>query len=83
MYKKHEASFWTVEEVDLSADQRDWERLTANERHFVSNVLAFFASSDGVVMENLAHRFCAEVTVPEARCFYGFQIAMEAVHTEV
>jgi len=83
MYKKHEASFWTAEEVDLSEDARDWEALTEGERHFVSTVLAFFAGSDGVVMENLAHRFCAEVTLPEARCFYGFQIAMEAVHTEM
>ena len=61
MYKKHEASFWTAEEVDLSEDARDWEALTEGERHFVSTVLAFFAGSDGVVMENLAHRFCAEV----------------------
>ena len=83
MYKQSEASFWTAEEVDLSNDRTDWERLTDNERHFVSTVLAFFASSDGVVMENLAHRFCAEVQLPEARCFYGFQIAMEAVHTEM
>lgn len=63
MYKRHEASFWTAEEVDLSADVEDWQRLTPNERHFISMVLAFFASSDGIVMENLAHRFCREVQV--------------------
>lgn len=63
MYKRHEASFWTAEEVDLSADLEDWQRLNDNERHFISMVLAFFASSDGIVMENLAHRFCREVQV--------------------
>jgi len=77
------ASFWTAEEVDVSGDRGDWERLSSDERHFVSTVLAFFASSDGVVMENLVHRFCDDVKVPEARCFYGFQIAMEAVHQEM
>ena len=82
MYKKHEASFWTTEEIDLGADLADWERLEAGERHFVSSVLAFFAASDGIVVENLAQRFCAEVALPEARCFYGFQIAMENVHSE-
>lgn len=82
MYKKHEASFWAAEEVDLGGDRDDWEKLTDGERHFISMVLAFFASSDGVVMENLAHRFCRDVQLPEARCFYGFQIAMEAVHQE-
>jgi hypothetical protein len=82
MYKKHEASFWTTEEIDLGADHADWERLTADERHFVTHVLAFFAASDGIVVENLAQRFCAEVTLPEARCFYGFQIAMENIHSE-
>jgi len=83
MYKQHEASFWTAEEVDVSGDRRDWESLSESEQHFVKMVLAFFASSDGVVMENLAHRFCREVQLPEARCFYGFQIAMEAVHQEM
>lgn len=83
MYKKHEASFWTAEEIDLSADLIDWEnKLNDNERHFISTILAFFASSDGIVMENLAHRFCQEVQVPEARCFYGFQITMESIHQE-
>jgi len=83
MYKQHVASFWTADEIDLSADLTDWqERLTDSERHFISMVLAFFAGSDGIVMENLAERFCREVTVPEARCFYGFQMAMESIHQE-
>ncbi|XP_011196706.1 ribonucleoside-diphosphate reductase subunit M2 [Zeugodacus cucurbitae] len=83
MYKKAEASFWTVEEVDLSKDMDDWARLTDNERHFISHVLAFFAASDGIVNENLVERFSQEVQVTEARCFYGFQIAMENVHSEM
>lgn len=83
MYKKAEASFWTVEEVDLSKDMTDWEKLTDNERHFISHVLAFFAASDGIVNENLVERFSQEVQVTEARCFYGFQIAMENVHSEM
>jgi len=84
MYKKAEASFWTAEEVDLVHDQKDWEqKLTDNERHFISRVLAFFAASDGIVNENLAVNFSSEVQIPEARCFYGFQIAMENVHAEV
>lgn len=83
MYKKHVASFWTADEIDLSADLTDWhERLTDNERHFISMVLAFFAGADGIVVENLAERFCRDVTVPEARCFYGFQMAMESIHQE-
>jgi len=83
MYKQHVASFWTADEIDLSADLDDWrDKLTANERHFVSMVLAFFAGADGIVVENLAERFCREVTVPEARCFYGFQMAMESIHQE-
>ena len=81
-YKQHMASFWTAEEIDLSSDQRDWASLSDGERHFVSRVLAFFASSDGIVAENLAQRFCREVQLPEARCFYGFQMAMENVHAE-
>lgn len=83
MYKKAEASFWTVEEVDLSKDLSDWEKLNDNERHFISHVLAFFAASDGIVNENLVERFSQEVQVTEARCFYGFQIAMENVHSEM
>lgn len=83
MYKQHVASFWTADEIDLSADLTDWhENLTENERHFISMVLAFFAGADGIVVENLAERFCREVTVPEARCFYGFQMAMESIHQE-
>ena len=83
MYKQHVASFWTADEIDLSADLTDWnEKLTASERHFISMVLAFFAGADGIVVENLAERFCREVTVPEARCFYGFQMAMESIHQE-
>ncbi|KAJ8736655.1 hypothetical protein PYW08_007311 [Mythimna loreyi] len=83
MYKKAEASFWTVEEVDLSKDLSDWENLKDGERHFIKHVLAFFAASDGIVNENLVERFSQEVQVTEARCFYGFQIAMENVHSEM
>lgn len=84
MYKKHVASFWTVDEVDLSMDRDDWQnKLNDNERHFIQMILAFFAGADGIVMENLVHRFCEEVQLPEARCFYGFQIAMETVHQEM
>jgi len=83
MYKKAVASFWTVEEVDLSKDINDWDKLKDDERHFISHVLAFFAASDGIVNENLVERFCQEVQVSEARCFYGFQIAMENIHSEM
>lgn len=82
MYKKHLASFWTAEEIDLTQDMRDWEKINANEKHFIKYVLAFFAASDGIVAENLAQQFCTEVQIPEARCFYGFQIAMENIHSE-
>ena len=82
MYKKHEASFWTAEEIDLSADIKDWERLNDGERHFISHVLAFFAASDGIVNENLAVNFLTEVQYAEAKCFYGFQIMMENIHSE-
>jgi ribonucleoside-diphosphate reductase beta chain len=82
MYKQAEASFWTAEEIDLSADLADWAKLEDNERHFVKHVLAFFAASDGIVNENLAERFLSEVQLPEARCFYGFQIAIENIHSE-
>ncbi|KAF8985800.1 Ribonucleotide-diphosphate reductase (RNR), small subunit [Entomortierella lignicola] len=84
MYKKAEASFWTAEEVDLSKDMHDWEnRLTEDERFFISHILAFFAASDGIVNENLLERFSNEVQIPEARCFYGFQIMIENVHSEM
>ena len=83
MYKQHVASFWTADEIDLSSDLDDWHnKLNKDERHFISMVLAFFSGADGIVMENLAERFCREVTVPEARCFYGFQMAMESIHQE-
>lgn len=83
MYKKAEASFWTAEEIDLSKDIHDWNnRLNDDERFFISHVLAFFAASDGIVNENLLERFSNEVQVPEARCFYGFQIMMENIHSE-
>jgi ribonucleoside-diphosphate reductase beta chain len=81
-YKKAEASFWTAEEIDLSQDQKDWDNLSDNERHFIKHVLAFFAASDGIVNENLAENFVAEVQYTEAKFFYGFQIAMENVHSE-
>ncbi|KAF9498454.1 beta subunit of ribonucleotide reductase [Pleurotus eryngii] len=83
MYKKAEASFWTAEEMDLSKDIHDWtNKLNDGERHFISHVLAFFAASDGIVNENLVERFSNEVQVAEARCFYGFQIMMENIHSE-
>ncbi|CAD6506141.1 BgTH12-07071 [Blumeria graminis f. sp. triticale] len=82
MYKKAEASFWTAEEIDLSKDLSDWDRLNDDERYFISHVLAFFAASDGIVNENLVERFSSEVQIPEARCFYGFQIMMENIHSE-
>lgn len=82
MYKKAEACFWTAEEIDLERDREDWKRLSEGERHFLKLVLAFFAAADGIVNENLVQRFCSEVQLPEARCFYGFQIAMENIHSE-
>lgn len=83
MYKKAEASFWTAEEIDLSSDLIHWEiKLNDNEKHFIKHVLAFFAASDGIVNENLAINFMNEVQYPEARCFYGFQIMMENIHSE-
>jgi len=82
MYKKHEASFWTAEEIDLSQDLKDWDSLAAPEQHFIKHVLAFFAASDGIVLENLGSQFATEVQIPEARAFYGFQMAMENIHSE-
>ena len=67
MYKKHEASFWTAEEIDLGQDVKDWLTLSSNEQHFIKHVLAFFAASDGIVLENLAEKFITEVQLPEAR----------------
>ncbi|CAI5445850.1 unnamed protein product [Caenorhabditis angaria] len=82
-YKKAVASFWTVEEVDLGKDMKDWEKMNGDEQFFVSRVLAFFAASDGIVNENLCERFSNEVKVSEARFFYGFQIAIENIHSEM
>merc|ERR1719362_2087520 len=82
MYKKHVASFWTAEEIDLTQDHRDWMKLNSKEQHFIKYVLAFFAASDGIVLENLTSHFINDVKLPEARCFYAFQAAMENIHSE-
>jgi ribonucleoside-diphosphate reductase beta chain len=83
MYKMAEASFWTAEEIDLTADLHDWHnKLNDDEKHFIKHVLAFFAASDGIVNENLAVNFMNEVQYPEARCFYGYQIMIENIHSE-
>ena len=82
MYKKHVASFWTTEEIDLTNDLRDWEKLSQDEQKYIKYVLAFFAASDGIIVENLAQKFCNEVQYPEARAFYSFQSAMEQIHSE-
>jgi ribonucleoside-diphosphate reductase beta chain len=81
-YKQAEASFWTAEEIDLGQDLTDWENLSDGERHFIKHVLAFFAASDGIVNENLAEHFVSEVQYTEAKFFYGFQIAIENIHSE-
>lgn len=77
------ACFWTADEIDLAMDNRDWVTLNKNEQHFIKLILAFFAASDGIVLENLAVKFIKEVQIPEIRAFYGFQIAMENIHSEV
>ena len=82
LYKEHKSSFWTAEEIDLASDLRDWESLNDKERHFIKNILAFFAASDGIVNENLSINFLNEVQYPEARSFYGFQLMMENIHSE-
>ena len=82
MYKKAEANFWTTEELDLSKDIKDFDKLTDKEKYFIENILAFFAASDGIVNENLVERFCNEVQILEAKFFYGFQISMENIHSE-
>ena len=82
MYKKQIDCFWRAEEIDLSKDSTHWDTLNADEKHFISMILAFFAASDGIVLENLASRFMTEIQVSEARAFYGFQIAMENIHSE-
>jgi len=81
MYKKQVDCFWRPEEIDLSKDINDWNQLNKDEKHFISMVLAFFAGSDGIVMENLAVRFMNEIQLPEAKAFYSFQIAMENIHS--
>jgi ribonucleotide reductase beta subunit family protein with ferritin-like domain len=83
MYKKSVDSFWVAQEVDLSKDLKDWNKLSTDEQHFIKMVLAFFAASDGLVLENLASRFMGDVQLSEARAFYGFQIAMENIHSEM
>lgn len=82
MYKKQVDCFWRAEEIDLAKDKEDWDKLNDDERHFISQILAFFAASDGIVLENLASRFMGDVQLAEARAFYGFQIAMENIHSE-
>ena len=79
-YKKHKSSFWTAEEIDFSADKNDWNKLNENEKYFIEHILAFFAGSDGIVLENLVTNFCREIPIPEVRCFYGFQAMMENIH---
>lgn len=81
-YKKHIASFWTVDEIDMSQDTIDWQKLTPTERDFILCILGFFSASDGIVVENLVTNFCAEVQLPEARAMYSFQAAMENIHSE-
>jgi ribonucleotide reductase beta subunit family protein with ferritin-like domain len=83
MYKMAEASFWTAEEIDLSSDAVNWDGLSTSEQHFILQVLAFFTASNGILVnENLNSNFATEVTSPEARCFYGFQIAVENIHSK-
>lgn len=82
-YKKIVSTFWTVEEVNLSSDRTDWENLNDNERYFIKNILAFFAGSDGIIMENLAERFMNEIQIPEVRSFYSYQIFNENIHSEM
>ena len=82
MYKKQMDCFWRAEEIDLSKDVKHWTTLTDNEQHFIKHILAFFAASDGIVLENLGQRFMNEVQLAEARAAYGFQIMMENIHSE-
>ena len=82
MYKKAESCFWTTEEIDLSKDMNDWEKLSGDEQLFIKHILAFFAGSDGIVNENLGLRFMNEVQIPEARAFYSLQNMMETIHSE-
>jgi ribonucleoside-diphosphate reductase beta chain len=80
-YKKHQSAFWTAEEIDLSVDKPYWDKLNDNTKYFIKNILSFFAASDGIVNENLAENFLKEVQYPEAKFFYGFQLAMENIHS--
>ena len=82
LYKKAVASFWTSEEIDLAGDVKDWSRLTGDEQHFIKMVLAFFAASDGIVMENIDLNFSKDVQIPEARSFYAYQAFNESIHSE-
>jgi len=82
-YENHKAAFWTAQEIDYTSDIDDWEKLNNDEKYFIEHILAFFAGSDGIVLENLITNFCAEVQVAEARCFYAFQGMMENIHSEV
>ena len=82
LYKHHLSVFWTAEEIDLSKDKNDWDKLNNNEQFFIKNVLAFFAGSDGIVNENITERFINEIDSQEVKCFYGFQEAMENIHSE-
>ena len=82
-YKNQVAVFWTVEEVDLSKDMKDWDKLNTNEKYFIKNILGFFAGSDGIVQENLASRFMKEIQLPEARAFYSAQLMIESIHGEL
>jgi ribonucleoside-diphosphate reductase beta chain len=82
LYKKALSVFWTVEEIDLTKDKNDWEKLNENEQYFIKNILSFFAGSDGIVNENIQERFINEIDDQEVKCFYGFQEAMENIHSE-
>lgn len=82
MYKKHKNTFWTVEEIDMSIDKKEWHTLSSAEQFFIENILAFFAQSDTIVLDNLITNFCQEVTIPEARFFYSFQAMIENIHSE-
>jgi len=82
LYKKAESSFWTVNEIDLSKDLNDWDKLSNDEKNFIKNIIGFFAGSDGIIMENLAVRFMNDIQIPEARAFYSYQIFNESIHSE-
>lgn len=81
-YKKHQQAFWTAEEIDFSADISDWQKLNKDEKYFISNILSFFAGSDGIVFENISINFIDEIKIPEIRAYYGWQAAMETIHSE-